>query len=57
MNKIDAYLAVIVASLLPIFVAIISFFLNKDKIHFLSVIGIIVEFLEFPHMLFVVGPP
>ena len=44
MNKIDAYLAVIVASLLPIFVAIISFFLKKDKIHFLSVIGIIVGF-------------
>ena len=44
MDKIDAYLAVIVASLLPIFVAIISFFLKKDKIHFLSVIGIIVGF-------------
>ena len=44
MNKIDAYLAVIVASLLPIFVAIISFSLKKDKIHFLSVIGIIVGF-------------
>ena len=44
MNKIDAYLAVIVASLLPIFVAIISFFLKIDKINFLSVIGIIVGF-------------
>ena len=44
MDRIDAYLAVIVASLLPIFVAIISFFLRKDKIHFLSVIGIIVGF-------------
>ena len=45
MNKIDAYLAVIVASLLPIFVAIISYFLKKDKINFLSIIGIIVGFL------------
>ena len=47
MDKIDAYLAVIilVASLLPIFVAIISFFLRIDKLHFLSVIGIIVGFL------------
>ncbi len=44
MNKIDAYLAVIVASLLPIFVAIISYFLKKDKINFLSIIGIIVGF-------------
>ena len=45
MDKIDAYLAVIVASLLPVFVAIISFFLRIDKLHFLSVIGIIVGFL------------
>jgi drug/metabolite transporter (DMT)-like permease len=45
MDKIDAYLAVIVASLLPVFVAIISFFLKIDKLHFLSVIGIIVGFL------------
>ncbi|MFL2802913.1 MAG: DMT family transporter [Paracoccaceae bacterium] len=44
MNEIDAYLAVIVASLLPIFVAIISFFIKKDKIHFLIIIGIIVGF-------------
>ena len=45
MDKIDAYLAVIIASLLPVFVAIISFFLRIDKLHFLSVIGIIVGFL------------
>ena len=45
MDKIDAYLAVIIASLLPIFVAIISFFLRIDKLHFLSAIGIIVGFL------------
>ena len=30
MDQIDAYLAVIVASLLPIFVAIISFILKKN---------------------------
>ena len=45
MDKIDAYLAVIIASLLPVFVAIISFFLRIDKLHFFSVIGIIVGFL------------
>ena len=44
MNKIDAYLAVIVASLLPIFIAIISFFLKKDKMNFLIIIGIIIGF-------------
>ena len=45
MDEIDAYLAVIVASLLPIFVAIISFLLGKNKIHFLSIIGIVIGFL------------
>ena len=45
MDQIDAYLAVIVASLLPIFVAIISFILKKNKIYFLSIIGILIGFL------------
>ena len=45
MDRIDAYLAVIVASLLPLFVAIISFLLRKNKIHFLSFIGIVIGFL------------
>ena len=44
MDQIDAYLAVIVASLLPIFVAIISFLLKRDKIYFLSIIGILIGF-------------
>ena len=43
MDEIDAYLAVIVASLLPIFVAIISFLLRKNKINFLSIIGIFIQ--------------
>ena len=44
MNEIDAYLAVIIASLLPIFVTIFSYFFRKDKIHLLSIIGIIIGF-------------
>ncbi len=44
MKEIDAYLAVIVASMLPIFVAIISFVLKKEKIQSLSIIGIIFGF-------------
>ena len=45
MDKIDAYLAVVVASLLPIFVAIMSFFLRKNKLNILSTIGIVIGFL------------
>ena len=42
MTKIDAYLAVIIASLLPVFVSIIAFLIKKEKIHFFSLVGIMI---------------
>ena len=41
MKNIDAFLAVIIASLLPIFVALISWIAKIDRIGFLGIVGMI----------------
>ena len=45
MSEIDAYLAVIVASLLPVFVTLITYVMKLEKIQFLSIFGIITGFI------------